>query len=456
MQGEKMKTINCSQCQKEMAVNNHCNRKICDDCKKKTKICRSCRKTKDSSEFGKACSHCNKCKDKQAKKRSGLKNCKRCNKEMQVNKHATKILCEECKIEMWRIVRTKKCPCGKETIKYKYCDDCRKIKLEIKNQNFRKTHCKICKKELIVITTCKWLYCYNCKQEVYKKRKEKHRKIPPFIRYCIGCNKKITVERRTQTTIYCQECKKERQKIKDMVANEYINREIYRFCCKCDRKIIVDNNDLPRNFICEYCKENPQDLKIFNKTCIYCGKSFKSYNKLSSFLHCGECDKSEYYKFEKNGEFYKKCLHCKKIFKLQPKSLNKICEECRINSKFQKDNSRMCYGYQGYSSDGHKFASLNEQDLEEWLIKNKIKHLPHPYIGKTLRRADQYLSAKNIYVEIDGLNRNTNLQWLGKLKLYEELGLKYLIIKPSKIHYIKDKEKCFEYFDEKLKFLLDY
>jgi hypothetical protein len=77
------------------------------------------------------------------------------------------------------------------------------------------------------------------------------------------------------------------------------------------------------------------------------------------------------------------------------------------NSAFNKPGFRekLGFGKKSLSSDGHFCQSIHELTFEEWLIKNKIKHTPHPPIpNKPSKRADQLVSI--FYIEIDGMNRS--------------------------------------------------
>lgn len=112
---------------------------------------------------------------------------------------------------------------------------------------------------------------------------------------------------------------------------------------------------------------------------------------------------------------------------------------------------RKHFGYIGRASDGHRFESLNELDLEEWLINRKIEHIPHYHLGDTNRSSDQYLPDYNVHIEVDGLDRKDDIDWYGKLTLYNKMGLTYKIIKPTSVHFKDDKEKCFGELDNKMK-----
>lgn len=53
-------------------------------------------------------------------------------------------------------------------------------------------------------------------------------------------------------------------------------------------------------------------------------------------------------------------------------------------------------------------------------------------------------------LKADGLRRKDDIDWCGKLSLYEKLNLKYIIIKPVQYHFMDNKDKCFEELDRVL------
>lgn len=82
------------------------------------------------------------------------------------------------------------------------------------------------------------------------------------------------------------------------------------------------------------------------------------------------------------------------------------------------------HGWKGYSSDGHFCASKWEYEFEEWLIRYKIPHYPHPRLPNGKRRlADQLIN--NCYVEVDGMDRDSSY-WREK---YEGSGIEPIILK---------------------------
>jgi len=85
------------------------------------------------------------------------------------------------------------------------------------------------------------------------------------------------------------------------------------------------------------------------------------------------------------------------------------------------------FGNNGTASDGHYVASNGELELDNWLYKNEIEHIPHPKIPGYWKFADQLVD--DWYIEYDGMFRHTDNEWGGKLSIYEELGFNYVIVR---------------------------
>jgi hypothetical protein len=187
--------------------------------------------------------------------------------------------------------------------------------------------------------------------------------------------------------------------------------------CQICKKYTTNDEPKDRNIVCKDCRPK---MKEFMQSCFKDGK----YMKI-----CRTC-----------GEEYQATKH---------RFWNAInCYNC--GHPKQLDDNRHKYGYQGKCSDGHRFQSLNEMDFDEWLTERKIKHIAHPRLKPTYRASDYYLPDYDMYVEIDGLAREDDIDWDGKLSIYEKLGIKPLIVTPVSRHFIENKEICFKELDEKV------
>jgi len=58
-----------------------------------------------------------------------------------------------------------------------------------------------------------------------------------------------------------------------------------------------------------------------------------------------------------------------------------------------------------------------------------------------------------LYLEIDGLSREKDYEWYGKIELYNNLNLDMKIIKPVSTHFKDNKDQCFKELDIILSFL---
>lgn len=95
------------------------------------------------------------------------------------------------------------------------------------------------------------------------------------------------------------------------------------------------------------------------------------------------------------------------------------------------------FGKKGYTENGIYYESLLEKKCFEFLDNNDIKYTPHKSIPNSSKVSDIYLDNLNIWVELDGIDREKRKQWLGenydywlkKIKIYEIEGLEFYVIK---------------------------
>jgi hypothetical protein len=284
--------------------------------------------------------------------------------------------------------------------------------------------CKHCGSD--VETTDRYATVLNCKECEDKKQAEKKDRV--YIRKCLGC--RCDVECKGHATIvYCKDCKNKKLENKRQKQLDYINRKHFRICCVCKNKEEVDKDFKPTfAYVCSNCKSS---LKTFKRRCNICNCEVIVNNAAITNVNCD---------------------NCKKMNKNLKEPVVKIKSLTIKRPKFAKKKH---YGYCGVASSGNKFWSLNEQDLEEWLTSHNINHIAHPRLGKSFKFADQYLPDLNLYLEIDGLRRTDDIDWNGKLSVYDNLNLAYMIIQPINSHFHDDKQKCFLELDESLKDVLN-
>ena len=438
-----------------------------------TKLCRSCNKEKQiPNEIYNASRICYECSNKEKKRKLELKrngifehNCKDCGILFQTkisnkliceecadlrrqNKDSPNSICTKCKRPFLKTIPSRMCicdDCKKELEEAKKshttCVECRRKFRRDQNFNIRMFTCDECSKKIQqaeeyrkTYRTCqeclkdkligkeisyKGFFCFVCvrkrKKERYEKYFQEHRKFS-WPRICPDCGETVITTKPRATVVYCEECRTKKKQLRKDKKLKEMNRMKYDYCQICKTKTINDERK-DRNIVCPNCRSQ---MKEFKKSHLVDSKYFKTCNK------CNE-------KFEVTSLHFWEPQQCKKC----------------ANHKQPNDN-RHKYGYQGKCSDGHKYQSLNEMDFDEWLTERKIRHEPHPRLKPTYRASDYYLPDYDKYVEIDGLGREDDVDWYGKLSIYEKLGIKPLIVTPVSKHFIENKEVCFNELDQKV------
>jgi hypothetical protein len=513
----KIKIHVCKKCGNEFEKEKGSNKSYCPNCKETSKIkepkpseCNVCHRILSRDNFPKGnfqiCNECREAKETQKNSNTHIGHCKSCNKEVEVPKMMTFFYCDECKEKMENdeleqrsknICKT----CGEEfekdpSSRIYYCNECMQ---KVKEKKLNRTTCCIrCKEEKLrkdfdgvdcVCRDCKnkekeekefnqehrrctrcnevkligpeikktSFFCFDCIKEKDKEWRESNKK-KIVVRECIGCKTKITIiDNPRATVIYCEKCKAKKDAIETETKLRKMNRKIYRHCYICGTCEEVLDINTPTTWTCDNCKINPVFEKEYVRHCMFCESEIITKNKLSTFLVCETCKSKKINRIRiKNGKKVRTCHKCKDEFEIVGEE--RICIECSEKQRKEKERKpsthKKHFGYYGTSSDGHKWDSLNEQDVEEWLIHNNIQHTPHPRLGDTLKRADQYLPEHDLYLEIDGIGRTSDVEWYGKLSLYKKLNLNFKILPfLSTTHFRENRGKCFEELDDKFSFL---
>jgi hypothetical protein len=94
------------------------------------------------------------------------------------------------------------------------------------------------------------------------------------------------------------------------------------------------------------------------------------------------------------------------------------------------------FGKIGITERGHRYESLVEKDIMEYLENKNIEFETHKFIPNSSKISDIYLVKEEIWIEVDGINREKKKKWLGinydywieKLEIYEREGLNYRIV----------------------------
>lgn len=97
------------------------------------------------------------------------------------------------------------------------------------------------------------------------------------------------------------------------------------------------------------------------------------------------------------------------------------------------------FGKKGVTDCGTEYQSTIEKECFEYLENNFINFEPHKHLPNSSKVSDVYLIDKDIWVEIDGIDREKKKvypsykkhyeYWLDKLNQYKERNLKYVIVK---------------------------
>jgi len=443
--------------------------KFCERCKEKKIVlkeiyfasfnCYECEKTIEQEK-----------KDNRNKQKTWSHPCKDCGKNFVVNKNKTWFICEECKEkrEQIRLDENSKqicCNCKKVFIKHpsaktRRCLEC----TELSKKYF--TICVICKRELDrdFDFNINKLTCDECSKKL-QEQEEFNKKF----RKCIGCNEVKIIDKEIKLKgFYCFKCQEDYRKQKYIESRKNKPKSWVRHCKICEKEIITTN---PRATVlnCDECNAKFEELrrqKLLNEMnyksrdyCQICKQYAENELKKDRNITCPNCrEKMQQFKascLKEDGHYHKTCRECNKDFQIN--NDNKFwepiyCNDCStgLTIKKVKGARGFKYGHKGVCSDGHKYESLNEQDFDEWLTARGYAHQVQSRLRTTLCRSDFYLAFIDLHIEVDGLDRNNDVDWEGKLQIYADLNLRYIITKPCKVHFRDNPDKCFAQLDEKV------
>lgn len=94
------------------------------------------------------------------------------------------------------------------------------------------------------------------------------------------------------------------------------------------------------------------------------------------------------------------------------------------------------FGTRGITNDGTRYESLIEKACYEYLEDSKIPFEAHKYIPNSSKVSDIYLTEYDLWIEVDGINRESKKKWIGKnydywidkLNHYDLENLNYIIV----------------------------
>jgi hypothetical protein len=395
----------CKDCGELFEVSKNKTWFICDKCKKKRQekyfddtshnFCKKCGEQFVKDHSRRDC-YCDKCKNESKESRLKRKeeyetDCVKCDRTFKrsENFNLKKFICDEC-------AETINCEEYFDKT-YRYCKECKEYKLIDEEISYK---------------------AFSCCECVKKRRRARVvvKKKTSWVRICLDCGEKVVTTKPRVTIIKCPKCKEKSRLLKR------------------DKKI-REMNRVKQDY-CQICKKHtPNDeIRDRNITCVDCRSKMKEFVE-SCF---------------RNGKYFKICTQCNNEYEVPKHRFWSAirCPEC-IHKRVLVD-TRHKFGYQGKCSDGHKYQSLNELDFDEWLVARGIEHIAHQRLKPTYRCADYYLPKYDRYVEVDGLDRQDDVDWYGKLTVYEKLSIKPLIITPVSKHFVENRDMCFEELDLKV------
>jgi protein-arginine kinase activator protein McsA len=229
-----------------------------------------------------------------------------------------------------------------------------------------------------------------------------------------------------------------------------VKRKLYLL--KLTRNVIVKQKKRCLNCTNEFESFESQNRKFCSQSC-----SASHTNKLRDsqvYVKQGQKMKG---KVRQRKEIIQKCEICGETFTTVRKKRKTCSEKCckilrsRTMSKIQsqmaqslerrlflRDIGRIkggCgFGKKGMI-EGIKYDSLFEMRCFKFLLDNKISFVPHKPVPNSSKISDVFLINHDIYVELDGLNREKRKEhrkkeyknWLDKLRIYEEQKLNYMV-----------------------------
>lgn len=112
------------------------------------------------------------------------------------------------------------------------------------------------------------------------------------------------------------------------------------------------------------------------------------------------------------------------------------CNSLEERNRLRKIGRVGGFGTKGRTESGIRFESNLERQCFELLESLKIEFVPHKQLPDSSKVSDLYLPKLDIWIEIDGINREAKKKylgrhyqyWLNKLKEYDDRNLSYRIV----------------------------
>lgn len=135
------------------------------------------------------------------------------------------------------------------------------------------------------------------------------------------------------------------------------------------------------------------------------------------------------------------------------KSIRSRCNNINERLRLKEIGRKGGFGKKGYTSNGVYYESNLEKKCFEFLDENEIKYIPHKSIPNTSKCSDIFLNDFDIWIELDGIDREKRKKWLGenyiywleKLEIYKKEGLTLRVIKSYSefVEFILSRDKIY-------------
>jgi hypothetical protein len=276
------------------------------------------------------------------------------------------------------------------------------------------------------------LKCSFCKKPVYRdnKRINEGKKFNWKVYCSLKC---LGLSKRKSTKFICANsaCRK------IFWGNPNSSRKSKSFYCSRRCAAIVNNQKYPKN-------------PGITKTCIFCGKKFKSREKFCS-KRCK--DKAQIISKKEVINFIKDFFNKTGRIPFKREHIHVHAARSRFgnwNNAIKAagfDPNPVMFANKHLAKDGHKCDSFSEKIIDDWLFENKIKHKKNiSYPGNKGFTCDFVIG--NQWVEFFGLHgehkRYDDLR-RRKLNLVKKYNLDFIDIYPKDIFPITKLEKIFNF-----------
>ena len=209
--------------------------------------------------------------------------------------------------------------------------------------------------------------------------------------------------------------------------------------------------------ICETCENHHNGEYGSGRFCsTKCSRSFSTRDKRSLInekvrkkllgtgnpsveIICKNCTEKFTVLWKKKKQTYcsPKCAHESEDHRKKLSEKGKIrCSSLEERQRLRNIGRKGGFGAKGKTQGGISYQSRLEKICFEYLENKKVLFTPHKNIPNSSKVSDIYIHHLNLWIEIDGINREKRKDWLGndyyywldKLKIYKEQNLNYIIV----------------------------